>query len=395
MQHLDVNDTAAPDAVREILSAFVRRTGLEPAAAVPRRYLWTDAFAVGTLLELHRTAGDREPLEWAVRLVDQVHETLGRHRPDDSRSGWISGLDDDQGRLHPTSGGLRIGKRLPERGPQEPFDERLEWERDGQYFHYLTKWMHALARLARAVEEERYLRWAIELARAAHAGFSYSPPGATGKRLVWKASIDLTRPLVPSMGAHDPLDGLLTFRALRDDALRLGWSAADVGLDRAIGELRSMCAGRGWATADPLGVGGLLGDAYRLALLSRTDDRDAALLPALVDGAAAGLAALASGGSLCGPAEARLAFRELGLAIGLHAVPRLAGLVERESPQAAHLRELRRPLEVLLPFVPLAANLEAFWSDPEHQRVESWQGHLDINDVTLATSRMPGGLLGT
>jgi hypothetical protein len=34
---------------------------------------------------------------------------------------------------------LRIGKQLAERRPGERFDERLEWERDGQYFHYLTR----------------------------------------------------------------------------------------------------------------------------------------------------------------------------------------------------------------------------------------------------------------
>jgi hypothetical protein len=45
---------------------------------------------------------------------------------------------------HPTRGGLRIGKQLPERRPGEPYDPQVEWDRDGQYFHYLTKWMHAL-----------------------------------------------------------------------------------------------------------------------------------------------------------------------------------------------------------------------------------------------------------
>jgi hypothetical protein len=45
-------------------------------------------------------------------------------------------------------GGLRIGKPLKERGANEPIDESLEWDRDGQYFHYLTKWMHALCRAA-------------------------------------------------------------------------------------------------------------------------------------------------------------------------------------------------------------------------------------------------------
>ena len=35
---------------------------------------------------------------------------------------------------------LLAGTRLTVRGA--PVDERLEWDRDGQYFHYLTKWMH-------------------------------------------------------------------------------------------------------------------------------------------------------------------------------------------------------------------------------------------------------------
>ncbi len=47
-------------------------------------------------------------------------------RPDDSRRGWISGLGEAEGERHPTLGGLRIGKELPERRAGEPFDERLD-----------------------------------------------------------------------------------------------------------------------------------------------------------------------------------------------------------------------------------------------------------------------------
>lgn len=36
-----------------------------------------------------------------------------------------------QGRVHPTIAGLRIGKKLPERGPEEPYDAEEEWDRDG------------------------------------------------------------------------------------------------------------------------------------------------------------------------------------------------------------------------------------------------------------------------
>jgi len=380
--------------VRGILEEYARRTGLAGTEAVPRRYLWTDAFAVCTLLEVQRVEVRQEALDSALRLVDQVHETLGRHRADDPRTGWISGLDEDEGRAHPTCGGLRIGKPLRERGPTEPFDERLEWDRDGQYFHYLTKWMHALARVADACGDQRCLGWAIELARAAHAGFTYSPLGGTRKRMVWKMSIDLTRPLVPSMGAHDPLDGLATFRALRADALRIGWSAADVALDAAIEDMRSMCSGIDWATADPLGIGGLLCDAHRLAQLSPAEPEDASLIADLLDCAAAGLAEVTRSGAFRRPASQRLAFRELGLAIGLHAAPRLARLVEQDSLPLPHARALERRIEVLRAFLPLAEAVEAFWLDPMNQDAESWRAHLDINAVMLATSLMPGGFLG-
>ena len=74
----------------------------------------------------------------------KVHQVLGKHRPDESVQGWLSGLGEDEGHKHPTIGGLRIGKKLPERKPSEAYDDRLEWDRDGQYYHYVTKWMHAL-----------------------------------------------------------------------------------------------------------------------------------------------------------------------------------------------------------------------------------------------------------
>ena len=75
------------------------------------------------------------------------------------------------GRQHPTKGGLRIGKPLTERQLGEPIDERLEWDRDGQYFHYLTKWMHALCRAAFVTGNSAYIEQALELAEAAFNGF--------------------------------------------------------------------------------------------------------------------------------------------------------------------------------------------------------------------------------
>jgi len=162
--------------VQSLMLDFADRTGLTARGIPPRRYLWTDSFAVCNFFELYRQTGDSRFLKLALALIDQVHETLGRHRPDDVRQGWISGLAEKEGREHPTAGGLRIGKALPERRPDEPLDDRLEWDQDGQYFHYLTKWMHALHRASRVTGDANFKRMARELAYAAHARFTYRPP---------------------------------------------------------------------------------------------------------------------------------------------------------------------------------------------------------------------------
>ena len=380
-------------AVRSILHGFAQRTGLEGEGAPQHRYLWTDAFAVCTFLALYRATGEAGELESALRLIDAVHGTLGRHRPDDVRHGWISGLGEVEGPAHPTRGGLRIGKPLPERSPLAPFDERREWERDGQYFHYLTKWMHALRCAARDADDPRYLAWAIELARAAHTGFVTRPSRDGPLRMVWKASIDLSRPLVPVQGAQDPLDGLLTLRELRDAALARGWRQEEVALDGAIADLRALCQPAAWGTIDPLGVGGLLHDAYRLAQLDDDGQGDLAWLPLLVELGSAGVTAIAQAGLLRRPAEERLAFRELGLSIGLHAARRLAQRVERGTLPEAVTGPLERALALLRPFVPLAESIEAFWSQPQNQEATTWREHLDIDAVMLATSRLPAGFL--
>jgi hypothetical protein len=118
----------------QLMSAFASRTGLHPTSKNLQRYLWTDAFAVCNFFELFKRTGDRLYRHCGTDLIYQVHQILGRYRPDDIRHGWISGLDDQVGREHPTQGVLRIGKPLKERPLDEPIDEQLEWDRDGQSF---------------------------------------------------------------------------------------------------------------------------------------------------------------------------------------------------------------------------------------------------------------------
>ena len=181
---------------------FADLTGLSPAGNVPRRYLWTDAFAVCNFLELYRQTGDAEYKDLALRLVDQVHTYSAGTVKTTSGPAGSAGSMKQEGIKHPTMGGLRIGKGMNERKPGEPFDERLEWDRDGQYYHYLTKWMHALNRVSRVTGDAAYITWAMELAKTAHARFTYLPSSGGQKRMYWKMSIDLSYPLVTSMGHH-------------------------------------------------------------------------------------------------------------------------------------------------------------------------------------------------
>lgn len=342
----------------QLMRSFAERTGVS-SSAPQRRYLWTDAFAVCNFVGLARTTGDGGWDELASKLIERVHYTLGRHRGDDGRTGWLSGLPEEEGAARPTAGGLRIGKSLPERAPHEPYDATLEWDRDGQYFHYLTRWMHALDVAARARRDVRLHQHARELARVAFERFTH------GRRMYWKMSIDLSRPLVASMGHHDPLDGLISFLQIDETALALGEKPT---LGDAIDWLSSIVAGQELATDDALGLGGLLSDAARVAQLGGHQP----LLRQLLDAALEGLETF--GRELNHPADMRLAFRELGLAIGLHAAGRL-----------------NEPL--LEPYVPLDEAIVAFWRRPEHRRVDSWTEHQDINDVMLATALVPDGFV--
>ena len=380
--------------VQELMDEFAARTGLAAKAAAPvRRYLWTDAFAVCNYLALYRQSSREEHLHLALNLVDQVHDTLGRHRDDDPRSGWISGLDEVEGRLHPTAGGLRIGKGMPERLPQEPFDEGVEWERDGQYYHYLTKWMHALCCLSRGIDNPAYSSWAAELAERAHKAFRYTGPEGD-KRMYWKMSIDLSRPQVNSMGHHDPLDGLITCLEIQEETVR---SHDDVNtkLDAVLNDLAEMCRGVNWTTPDPLGLGGLLADSWRLMQLHRVGPQK--LLPGLLqnmlNAALVGLSIFARDNSMHLPAVQRLAFRELGLSIGLQALDRLESHVARNPDIFRDEPRLIPLLDGLKHYLPLLEQIEQFWLDPENRTVSSWRNHVDINTVMLATSLAPEGYL--
>jgi hypothetical protein len=172
--------------------AGARATALEPAEAVPRvlarlrwmreqriwpnglRYLWTDAFGVVLYVSLYRELGDESWLDRAEELVLDVDRVLGR----------------------PV--GLRIGEAP---------------DRDGQYYHYLAKWMFALGRLGTV--RPRHRERAIEIARAIHPRFL-----VPGVGVHWKMREDLRGPYPGyGLGALDAFDGWVVYRLLDDRAL--------------------------------------------------------------------------------------------------------------------------------------------------------------------------------
>jgi hypothetical protein len=373
---------------------FARETGLSPALGSPRRYLWTDAFGVCNFLGLYHQTGEGTYLDLALQLVDQVHHTLGRHREDDSRTGWISGLDEEQGRKHPAQGGLRIGKELNERGLRDPFDERLEWDRDGQYYHYLTKWMHALNCVSRATGDLRHNTWAIELAKTAHARFVYASPSGGPKRVYWKMSIDLSRPLVPSMGQHDPLDGFVTYNELHATATKDPEKSMEIDLRAEIFDMANICAGKNWVTDDPLGIGGLLFDACRLAQLIISGNLEqTVLLETLLESSLTGLDSFVRENPLKLPVGYRLAFRELGLSIGLRAVEKIEELIEQKPGTLWKKDSLHSLLKTLSRYKGLKETIEMFWLEGKNRESDSWIEHRDINEVMLATSLAPDTFL--
>lgn len=345
---------------------FAERTGLT-SPRPPVRYLWTDAFAVCNYLTLFERTGQAQFSELAWCLIEQVHQVLGRHRSDDSRQGWISGLNEQEGAEHPTAGGLRIGKKMPERRPEEPFDERLEWDRDGQYFHYLTRWIQALDAAATRLRRPELYRQAWELLQVAAQAFSHTRAGRP--MLYWKMSIDLRRPLVPSMGQHDALDGLLCCLRLQRSGERFGGAPEE--LPRLTEAFARMAGATPAASSDPLGLGGLLIGACQLA---RSQEQPL-LLRQLLQALRSGLSHYLLDRELERPASRRLAFRELGLSIGLHGVPQLPTGYDLEL------------------YEKVGAAIESFWLRPQHQQVPTWQEHRDINEVMLATSLAPDVVL--
>ncbi|OBZ67561.1 hypothetical protein A0H81_12331 [Grifola frondosa] len=256
------------------------------------RYLWTDAFGVLNFITLSTVTANPVYTTLAARLIQAVHDTLGRTRSGTAR---LPGASD----AHPLRGGLRIGKEDEEDDPGG--------DGDGQYHHYLTIWMFALNRMARAAQERRYNDLAIELAQAIHPRF-VRDRNAPRPRMYWKMSIDLRRPLVLSEGNLDPIDGYVIF-----NLLQRGHGANSTVLESEISEYRRILETkwRRYLSDDPLDLGMTLWTAHWF-------DGQEEWATVLTQRAVACLRALFEEEKFFDiPARYRLAFREFGTCLGI------------------------------------------------------------------------------
>jgi len=161
------------------------------------RYLWTDAFGVVNYLSLFKQTNDLQFLEQAESLISDVHSTLGFERNLKQRLKLAS-------QENPCAAGLRIGKVADEG----------EEDGDGQYWHYLTKWMFVLNRMSLVKRDSKFNDWAITMAKNVVPKF-VSTQNPEKPRMFWKLSIDLSHPVVLSEGNLDPFDGLVTLQLLQ------------------------------------------------------------------------------------------------------------------------------------------------------------------------------------
>jgi hypothetical protein len=145
------------------------------------------------------------------------------------------------------------------------------------WFHYLTKWMHALCRVAVISGHPAHAREALELGEAAFKGFARKSASGDVIGIYWKMSTDLSRPLTFAMGLRDALDGLITFLEVQHVISKTHAKSSDGALTAASASISNLCRSRDWGTSDPLGIGGLLFDACRLAQLPQWHDDDGLL----------------------------------------------------------------------------------------------------------------------
>jgi hypothetical protein len=196
------------------------------------------------------------------------------------------------------------------------------------------------------------------------------------------------------MGHHDPLDGFITYNQLHLCVADNSEKTPGPDLSEEIIDLNNICKGKSWVTDDPLGIGGFLCDAYKVAqMIVSKNFEQTDLLETLLDSSLQGLESYSRTNPLNLPADYRLAFREFGLSIGMRAVEKLKELIEEKPGMFENRHPLHTRIEALMRYTPLIETIEYFWLERTSREANSWMDHCDINMVMLATSLAPDGFL--
>lgn len=151
-------------------------------------------------------------------------------------------------------------------------------------------------------------------------------------------------------------------------------------------------------TTDPLGIGGLLNDSIRLAQLIHLYDLDSRwLLHHLLEAASTGLAAWSLSRLWERPAELRLAFRELGLPIGLNGVSWLRDEILPAMSSKVRTEELQQSLASIGQYQSAGEGIIEFWTDPERRKMVqnlAWATGYNVLAIPLAAGvLLPWGVV--
>jgi len=225
-----------------------------PSPSGQRRYLWVDAFGVLNFvsiaqwhLERHAESEAKACLRSAEALIEAVHKCLGNPRSDDFP-------------MRPAASGGHEGLRIGKERARSVSDPGMEF--DGMYWHYLDKWIFALARYARAASDASAVHRGIRLVKEVHPRFLARGGNGEPLGLYWKMNVDLTT--IPGREragpSQDAVAGLIAYTAL--ELARVALSVEEAGnLKLEIAELKSVVrnyaimGGFQMATDDPLGFG--------------------------------------------------------------------------------------------------------------------------------------------
>eukprot|EP00923_Selenidium_pygospionis_P013090 GHVN01022611.1.p1 GENE.GHVN01022611.1~~GHVN01022611.1.p1 ORF type:complete len:463 (+),score=79.89 GHVN01022611.1:151-1389(+) len=395
----------------QVMMIFAHTTGLIPPDENKQRvrYLWTDAWAVINCVGLSRMArhyGENKSSDKMLRLgastIAKTQQVLGSHR----RAQFPNDSDNRSGPL--TNGGMRIGKAYSEDLKVDPHDDPFSYDRDGQYFHYLTKWLNALCLFADETNDASLAELAVRTANQILPSFHHVTRDGSNM-LYWKMSIDLTHPTVRSMGAHDAVDGLIAYLQVKATADRFqldghltatdhltatGHLSQHINLlSKVIDDQNVLC--RSPRGSDSLEAGGLLINAVHLSAMMRCDsslDQGDLLVRLLrhslpiVKGCHREMCERPIG------LQRRLPFRDFGLSTGLKGVVALHenennSLNMKKSGQVWQLVD-----EILAAGVPVLKEMES-WNMSHLQTLASWRDHEQITNVMYASHLCPKGFL--